>query len=104
MVIDSILAQIDAEIAKLTQVRSLLANTGKIAATITERLTKKAAKVAKPAKVAKAAKAAKVAKAAKPAKVAKVAKAKKRRTLSPEARQRIADAQRKRWAAQKAKA
>jgi hypothetical protein len=104
MVIDSILAQIDAEIAKLTQVRSLLANTGNIAATITERLTKKAAKVAKPAKVAKAAKAAKVAKAAKPAKVAKVAKAKKRRTLSPEARQRIADAQRKRWAAQKAKA
>jgi hypothetical protein len=89
MVIDSILAQIDAEIAKLTQVRSLLANTGKIAATITERLTKKAAK---PAKVAKT------------AKVAKVAKTKKRRTLSPEARQRIADAQRKRWAAQKAKA
>jgi formylmethanofuran dehydrogenase subunit E len=92
MVIDSILAQIDAEIAKLTQVRSLLANTGKIAATITERLTKKAAKIAKPAKAAKA------------AKPAKVAKAKKRRTLSPEARQRIADAQRKRWAAQKAKA
>jgi hypothetical protein len=30
-------------------------------------------------------------------------KAKKRRTLSPEARKRIADAQRKRWAAQKAK-
>ena len=95
MVIDSILAQIDAEIAKLTQVRSLLANTGKIAATITERLTKK------PAKAAKVAKPAKVAKAAKPAKVAKT---KKRRTLSPEARQRIADAQRKRWAAQKAKA
>jgi hypothetical protein len=86
MVIDSILAQIDAEIAKLTQVRSLLANTGKIAAAITERLTAKAAKAAKPAKAAKA------------------AKTKKRRTLSPEARQRIADAQRKRWAAQKAKA
>ena len=91
MVIDSILAQIDAEIAKLTQVRSLLANTGKIAATITERLTKKAPKAKKPAKVAKA------------AKPAKAAKAKKRRVLSPEARQRIADAQRKRWAAQKAK-
>ena len=89
MVIDSILAQIDAEIAKLTQVRSLLANTGKIASKITERLTKKAAKIAKPAKAAKP---------------AKPAKAKKRRTLSPEARQRIADAQRKRWAAQKAKA
>jgi hypothetical protein len=92
MVIDSILAQIDAEIAKLTQVRSLLANTGNIAATITERLTKKAPKAKKPAKVAKA------------AKPAKAAKAKKRRVLSPEARQRIADAQRKRWAAQKAKA
>ena len=92
MVIDSILAQVDAEIAKLTQVRSLLANTGKIAATITERLTKKAPKAKKPAKVAMA------------AKPAKAAKAKKRRVLSPEARQRIADAQRKRWAAQKAKA
>jgi hypothetical protein len=92
MVIDSILAQIDAEIAKLTQVRSLLANTGKIAATITERITKKAPKAKKPAKVAKA------------AKPAKAAKAKKRRVLSPDARQRIADAQRKRWAAQKAKA
>ena len=91
MVIDSILAQIDAEIVKLTQVRSLLANTGKIAATITERLTKKAPKTKKSAKVAKA------------AKPAKVTKAKKRRVLSPEARKRIADAQRKRWAAQKAK-
>jgi hypothetical protein len=92
MVIDSILAQIDAEIAKLVQVRSLLANTGNIAATITERITKKAPKAKKPAKVAKA------------TKPAKAAKAKKRRVLSPEARQRIADAQRKRWAAQKAKA
>ena len=92
MVIDSILAQIDAEIAKLAQVRSLLANTGNIAATITERLTKKAPKAKKRAKVAKA------------TKPAKAAKAKKRRVLSPEARQRIADAQRKRWAAQKAKA
>ena len=95
MAINSILAQIDSEIAKLTQVRSLLANTGKIAATITERLTKKAAKATKPAKAAKVAKA---------PKAPKVAKTKKRRTLSPEARQRIADAQRKRWAAQKAKA
>jgi hypothetical protein len=98
MAIDSILAQIDAEIAKLTQVRSLLANTGKIADKITERLTKK---VGRPAKATKPAKAGKV---GRPAKVAKVAKTKKRRTLSPEARQRIADAQRKRWAAQKAKA
>ncbi|MGO9777814.1 MAG: hypothetical protein ACLQGT_05635 [Terracidiphilus sp.] len=92
MVIDSILAQIDAEIAKFAQVRSLLANTGNIATTNTERLTKKTPKAKKPAKVAKA------------VKPVKIAKAKKRRVLSPEARQRIADAQRKRWAAQKAKA
>lgn len=77
MTIDSILAQIEAEIAKLTQVRSLLAGIGKVAVKATKSKTKKA-----PAK----------------------AKAKKRRVLSPEARKRIADAQRKRWAAQKAKA
>ena len=74
MAIDSILTQIDAEIARLTQVRSLLANTGKVAAKVTVRKTKKAP-----------------------------AKASKRRVLSPEARKRIADAQRKRWAAEKAK-
>jgi hypothetical protein len=78
MSIESITAQIDSEIARLMQVRSLLANTGKVAAKVTERKTKKV--------VAKAA-----------------AKTKKRRTLSPEARKRIAEAQRKRWAAQKAK-
>jgi hypothetical protein len=72
---DSILALIDAEIARLTQVRSLLAGIGKVAVKVTERKAKKA-----PAK-----------------------KSKKRRVLSPEARKRIADAQRKRWAAQKAK-
>lgn len=88
MAIDSILAQIDAEIASLKQVRSLLAATGKVAVKVNERLTKKAKKAAKAAKVVKAAPA---------------AKSKKRRTLSPEARKRIADAQRKRWAAQKAK-
>jgi len=77
MAIESILAQIDEEIAKLTQIRTLLASSG---------ITAK--KVAAP----KAAKA--------PAKT----KGKKRRVLSPEARKRIADAQRKRWAAQKAKA
>jgi uncharacterized protein (DUF2384 family) len=104
MAIDSILSQIDAEIAKLLQVRSLLANTGKIADKITERLTKKAVKATKPTKAAKAAKAAKTVKTAKAPKAAKVAKTKKRRALSPEARQRIADAQRKRWAAQKSKA
>jgi len=76
---ESIVALIDQEIAKLTQVRALLATTGKVAALVAAPVTKKAAKAA-PAK-----------------------KAKKRRTLSPEARKRIADAQRKRWAAQKAK-
>ena len=72
---DSILALIDAEIARLTQVRSLLAGIGKVAVKATKSAAKKA-----PAK-----------------------KGRKRRTLSPEARKRIADAQRKRWAAQKAK-
>jgi len=71
---DSILALIDAEIARLSQVRSLLSSVGKVAPKVTERKTKKSAKT------------------------------KKKRVLSPEARKRIADAQRKRWAAQKAKA
>ena len=75
MAIDSILAQIDAEIARLTNVRSLLAGA-----------ERSSAKVAGPK-----------------AKKAPVAKATKRRVLSAEARKRIADAQRKRWAAQKAK-
>jgi hypothetical protein len=76
MAIDSILVQIDAEIARLKQVRSLLAGSGVAAASALERKTKKAA----PVKAAK-----------------------KSRVLSPEARKRIADAQRKRWAAQKSK-
>jgi hypothetical protein len=74
MAIDSILTQIDAEIARLTQIRTLLSNTGAVA-------KKAAGPKAKKATV----------------------KGKKRRTMSPEARKRIADAQRKRWAAQKAK-
>jgi hypothetical protein len=72
---DSILSMIDAEIARLTQVRTLLAGIGS-----------DTAKVAQP----------------KPPK-ALAPKARKRRVLSPEARKRIADAQRKRWAAQRAK-
>jgi hypothetical protein len=79
MAIDSILALIDAEIASLTQARALLGSTSKVAVKVTEPTTKKVTKSA-------------------PA-----AKAKKRRVLSPDARKRIADAQRKRWAAQKAK-
>jgi len=72
---DSILTLIDAEIARLTQVRSLLAGIGKVPVKVTERKAKKAT----------------------------ATKTKKRRVLSPEARKRIADAQRRRWAAQKAK-
>lgn len=74
MAIDSILSQIDAEIARLTQVRALLSGNGKVAIKVTERKTKAAP-----------------------------AKAGKKRVLSAEARKRIADAQRKRWAAQKGK-
>ena len=75
MGIDSILAEIDSEIARLTEARALLAGMSSAAA---------------PAKVTSAKKAAK--------------KTGKRRQLSPEARKRIADAQHKRWAAQRAKA
>ena len=75
MTIESIISQIDAEISRLTQVRALLSNTGKVTVS------------AKGAKVSLA-----------PAK-----KARKKRVLSPEARKRIADAQRKRWAAARAK-
>ena len=74
MAIDSILSQIDAEIARLTQARSLLANLGTTSISA-PKSSKTAAKSTK----------------------------RKKRVLSPEARKRIADAQRKRWAAQKAK-
>jgi hypothetical protein len=76
MAIDPILAQIDAEIARLTQARSLLANRGSVAVAVAEPKTTKS-----PVKTGR----------------------RKKRVLSPEARKRIADAQRKRWAAQKAK-
>jgi acyl-CoA reductase-like NAD-dependent aldehyde dehydrogenase len=78
MSIDSILSLIDAEIASLTQVRSLLSSTGKVESKVAELTTKKTEKAVKAGR-------------------------KKRRKLSPEARKRIADAQRKRWAALKAK-
>jgi hypothetical protein len=77
MAIDSILKEIDAEIARLTQIRTLLSNTGSAAKKAVKTKAKKT-----PAKT----------------------KGAPRRVLSPEARKRIADAQRKRWAAQKAKA
>lgn len=76
MAIENILAQIDAEIARLSQARKLLATIG----TTTTRAGSKAKKA--------------------PAKANPV----KKRVLSADARKKIADAQRKRWAAQKAKA
>ena len=71
---DSIITQIDAEIARLKQARELLARTGQVADKVTSRKVKKVA-----------------------------SKARKKHVLSAEARKRIADAQRRRWAAQKAK-
>jgi hypothetical protein len=72
MAIDAILAQIDAEIARLTQARSVLAGLSSVSGAKTTKTTVKTTK-------------------------------RKKRVLSPEARKRIADAQHKRWAAQKAK-
>ena len=75
MAIENILAQIDSEIARLRQARALLANIGTSAATSGRKTSKSSAK----------------------------AKTKKKRYLSADARKRIADAQRKRWAAVRAK-
>jgi hypothetical protein len=76
MTIDSIIAEIDSEIARLTQARTLLAAAGstKSAPSPSRRVKTSAAK-----------------------------KGRKRRTLSADARKRIAEAQRRRWAAQKSK-
>ena len=78
---ETLLSLIDAEIARLKQVRALPATTGKATAKLTASSIKKAAAAAA---------------ASKP-------KAKKNRVLSPDARKRIAEAQRRRWAAQKNK-
>jgi hypothetical protein len=75
MAIDTILAQIDQEIARLRQARALLTNLGSAATRAAGNNGKKAP-----------------------------ARKRKKRVLSAEARKRIADAQRKRWAAQRAKA
>ena len=77
MSIDSILEQIDSEIARLTQARALLSSLGNSSAAISGTTAKSA-----PVKLAK----------------------RKKRVMSAEARKRIADAQRKRWAEQKSKA
>jgi hypothetical protein len=74
MAIENILAQIDSEIDRLKQARTLLATLG--TTTKAGRAVKKAAVKGKP---------------------------RRKRVLSAEARKRIADAQRKRWAAQRAK-
>lgn len=75
MATESALALIDAEIAKLTQARKLLASAGRVTRLGIARAVKKAG-----------------------------LKTPKKRVLSAEARKRIADAQRKRWAAQKSRA
>ncbi len=76
MAIENILAGIDVEIARLQRARALLATLDSVS-TKAERKTKKAPAKAKP---------------------------RKKRVLSAEARKKIADAQHRRWAAQKAKA
>lgn len=91
MAIEGIIAQLDAEIARLHQVRNLLSATGKVEAKITAVKGKTAKK--KPGRPKGTTKAA-----------AATKKAGVKRVLSPEARKAIADAQRRRWAAQKANA
>ncbi|WP_263355841.1 hypothetical protein [Acidicapsa ligni] len=88
MAIENIIAQLDAEISRLKQVRNLLSATGKVEAKITAVKPKAAKKVKVKVKAAKTASKGKSVK----------------RVLSPEARKAIADAQRRRWAAQKANA
>jgi len=75
MAIENILVQIDSEIARLQQARTLLANLGSTT-TRAGRAAKKTAVKAKPAR---------------------------KRRISAEGRKRIAEAQRKRWAAARAK-
>ena len=75
MAIDSIVAQIDAEIARLTQARTLLAGLNSTAVAALQSIS-----------------------------ASPKTKKKKKRVLSPEARKRIADAQHKRWALHNAKA
>ena len=86
MAIENIIAQLDAEISRLNQVRNLLSATGKVEAKITAVKGKSTRKTRGKGKAT--------------LKANGVVK----RVLSPEARKAIADAQRKRWALQKAKA
>ncbi|HEY2467330.1 MAG TPA: hypothetical protein VGI45_05765 [Terracidiphilus sp.] len=75
MTIADIVEELDAEIARLEEARKLLSSTSSLAMDGVVRGGSASAKQVR----------------------------RKKRTLSPEARKRIADAQRKRWAAQKAK-
>jgi hypothetical protein len=86
MAIENIIAQLDAEISRLNQVRNLLSATGKVEAKITAVKGKSTRKTRGKGKAATK------------------AKGVVKRVLSPEARKAIADAQRKRWALQRAKA
>jgi hypothetical protein len=79
MALTDILSFIDAEIARLTQARALLAAGSAD--------TKAPAKVGRPPKVA--------------ASPPKASPRKKKRVLSPESRARIVEAAKRRWAAQK---
>jgi len=81
---ETIIALIDEEIERLTKVRVLLSKTSKIAA----KLAARGIKTNLDPSVLKG---------------KAQGKTKKSRVLSPEARKRIAEAQRKRWAAQKSK-
>jgi hypothetical protein len=85
MAIENIIAQLDAEIARLYQVRNLLSATGKVEVKLTG-VKSKAAKKTRGAAIG-----------------ATKSKTGVKRVLSPEARKAIADAQRRRWAAQKSK-
>jgi len=91
MAISDILASIDRDIAQLQQARALLTGIAAPAPKKAAGMPKKTASAPK--------KAATVAPAA-----VKPAKKKKKRNLSPEGRKRIAEAVKKRWAAQKAAA
>ena len=90
MAISDVLATIDNEIAKLQQARALLSGGAAPAPKKTVGRPKKVVAVPKKASAAV------VPAATKPAK--------KKRNLSPEGRKRIAEAVKKRWAAQKAAA
>ena len=86
MSIDNLIVEIDAEIARLEQARTLLSGAASPA-------TKKRGRPAGAVKAVKA--------AAKPAKATVDKPVKKKRNLSPEGRARMAAAAKARWAAQK---